>query len=115
MHGHPILANHLSHDMQGLINVGGRTFAFFISGVTKPFFERSKVGWILEAAKRVPCAALVELYWCVRREYTVPGHDQALNHPLHVLEGSCGSVHEAKKSHFSEEVGLSILVFGRTL
>ena len=24
-------------------------------------------------------------------------------------------VHEAKKSHFSEEVGLSILVFGRTL
>ena len=83
--------------------------------MTKPFFERSKVGWILEAAKRVPCAARVELYWCVRREYTVPGHDQALNHPLHVLEGSCGSVHEAKKSHFSDEVGLSILVFGRTL
>ena len=83
--------------------------------MTKPFFERSKVGWILEAAKRVPCAARVELYWCVRRGYTVPGHDQAVNHPLHVLEGSCGSVHEAKKSHFSEEVGLSILVFGRTL
>ena len=48
--------------------------------MTKPFFERSKVGWILEAAERVPCAARVELYWCVRREYTVPGHDQALNH-----------------------------------
>ena len=56
--------------------------------MTKPFFERSKVGWILEAAKRVPCAARVELYWCVRREYTVPGHDQALNHPLHVLEAA---------------------------
>ena len=77
--------------------------------------DRSKVGWNLEAPKCVPCAAQVELYWCVRREYTMPGHDQALNHPLHVLEGSCGSVHEAKKSHFSEEVGLSILVFGRTL
>ena len=85
------------------------------SGATKPLFEQSKVGCNLEAPERVPCAARVELYWCVRREYTVPGHDQALNHPLHVLEGSCGSVHEAKKSHFSEEVGLSILVFGRTL
>ena len=56
--------------------------------MTKPFFERAKVGWILEAPEHVPCAARVELYWCVRRGYTVPGHDQALNHPLHVLEGS---------------------------
>ena len=69
--------------------------------MTKPFFERSKVGWILEAAKRVPCAARVELYWCVRREYTVPGHDQALITHFNVLEGSCGSVHEAKKSQIS--------------
>ena len=83
--------------------------------MTRPFFERSKVGWNLEAPKRVPCAARVELYWSLRRGYTMPGYDQALNHPLHVLKGSCGSVHEAKKSHFSEEVGLSILVFKRTL
>ena len=73
--------------------------------MTKPFFEQSKVGWNLEAPERVPCAARTELYCCVRGRYTVPGHDQALNHPLYVLEGSHGSVPEAKKFHFSEEVG----------
>ena len=73
--------------------------------MTKPFFERSKVGWILEAAKRVPCAARVELYWCVRRGYTVPGHDQALNPPLHALREAMAD----KKSHIVIESGLKNL------
>ena len=107
------LRGQVAHLRLSLIRIFNNFFGRDYHG--KPFFERSKVGWNLEAPKRVPCAARVELYCCARRGYTVPGHDQALNHPLHVLEGSCGSAHEAKKLHFSEEVGLSILVFERTL